>query len=97
MKNIINKIIKFKYKTISALILLILIQIAKTFLFESDILSVFSLILFGYIAFVIFRLMFYGIKNTYYKDKSKTLAIIIGVIASVFTGFVIYLIVSNLL
>jgi len=41
--------------------------------------------------------MFYGIKNTYYKDKSKTLAIIIGVIASVFTGFVIYLIVSNLL
>jgi len=41
--------------------------------------------------------MFYGIKNLYIKDNEKTLAIIFGVIASVFSIFIIYLLISNLL
>lgn len=96
MKNIIQSIKDFKYKTITAIILFVIIQVLNHF-FESDFLWYSGIALFSYLVFVIYRLMFHGIKNIYLIDKNKTLAIIFGVIASVFTGFVIYLLVSNLL
>jgi len=96
MKNIIQSIKDFKYKTTVAIILLALTQILNYFL-NSDFLWYTGIVLFAYIVFVIYRLMFYGIKNLYTKDNEKTLAITFGVIASVFTIFVIYLLISNLL
>jgi len=96
MKNIIQSIKDFKYKTITAIVLLIITQILNHF-FESGVLWYLGIAVFSYLVFVIYRLMFHGIKNIYVIDKNKTLAIVFGVIASVFTGFVIYLLVSNLL
>jgi len=96
MKNIIQIIKDFKYKTITVLILFAITQILNYFL-DSDFLWYMGITLFAYIIFVIYRLMFYGIKNLYIKDNEKTLAIIFGVIASVFSIFIIYLLISNLL
>lgn len=96
MKNIIQIIKDFKYKTITVLILFAITQILNYFL-DSDFLWYMGITLFAYIIFVIYRLMFYGIKNLYIKDNEKTLAIIYGVIASVFSIFIIYLLISNLL
>lgn len=96
MKNIIQNIKDFKYKTLTVLILLVIIAILNQFI-ESDFLWYFGITLFSYVVFVIYRLVIHGIRNLYVIDKNKTLAIIFGILTSVFTGILIYLLASNFL
>lgn len=96
MKNIIQNIKDFKYKTLTALIFLIINIILSQFV-EWAVLWYSGIAIFSYLIFVIYRLIFYGIKNLYVIDKNKTLAIIFSILTSVFTGILIYLLASNLL
>lgn len=91
MKSIFNFIRDFKYKTITAVLLIILTQ-AVYLLFDVAWVSYISMALFLYLIFVIYRLMYKGIQNTYKIDGSKTLAIVLSIIVCLFTLFVGYIV-----
>ncbi len=90
MKNLLDKIKNFKYKTITSILILILTQVLYI-ITENDIFGIISLVSFGYLVFVIYRLMIKGLQNTYNKDKSKTLAIVLSIFLTIFSAGVVYL------
>lgn len=95
MKNIIQIIKDFKYKTITAIILLAISQVIYYFT-ESDFAWYSGIVFFTYIIGTIYKFIYLGIKNTYEKDGDKMSAIFFSVLLILFTGLIVYLLITNL-
>lgn len=88
MKKIFDWIKNFKYKGITALVILILTQVIY---YTMDIVwvSYISLVAFLYLIVRIYTAIYHGIKNTY-KDGDKGFAILVAVLVILMTiGFII--------
>ena len=96
MKNIIEQIKNFQYKTISVVGLMIISQVIYQ-MTHSKFAGIFSLSMFFVLVGFIYMLIYKGLKNTYQKDGSKTLAIVLGSVVIIFTSFVAYLIINFLI
>lgn len=91
MKKLIELYKNFKYKTIFAIGLIIVLQVIY-WLTNIATFGIISLFFLGYIIAIAIQGLYHGIKNTYTKDGNRTEAIIVAVIASLLVfgaGFLI--------
>ena len=95
MKKILETIKNFKYKTITAVIFLIITQLIYN-LADINVFGIASVFAFLYLIFVIYRLIYHAIMNTYKVDNQKWLAMFFAGLTIAFTGLLIFIIIKTI-